>query len=245
MAISVSTNAKIYLGQYDLSGHTNQATLSYGREVHDITVFGDTTRKRLGGLYSATFNASGFWEAGGATTGYTDEAGNSYLGVAGVPLTVGPDGGSAGSVAHIINSITGDYTPLNAPHGQPMPFTISGQGGGVHWGKGNFLGNATATGTGNGSAVQVGAVGASQKLYASLHILAVSGGPSITVKVQSDDNSNFTSATDRITFTAQTAVGYEIKNVAGAITDDYWRYSISAFSGTSVSFVLAVGIGPA
>jgi len=60
--------------------------------------------------------------------------------------------------------------------------------------------------------------------------------------LQSDDNSDFTSATDRATFTALTAIGSEIKSVAGAVTDQYWRLNYT-ISGTNPSFSIHATIG--
>ena len=59
--------------------------------------------------------------------------------------------------------------------------------------------------------------------------------------MQSDDNSGFTSATNRITFTQATGVTSELLSVAGAITDDYWRLSYTIVGG-SFTFAVALGI---
>ena len=101
------------------------------------------------------------------------------------------------------------------------------------------------TATGNGTAVQVGAVASGRQMYAALHVLSVSGTatPTLTVKVQSD-TVGFGSATDQITFTAATAVGGQISRVAGPITDDYWRASWT-ISGTNPSFLFVVVVGTA
>ena len=82
-------------------------------------------------------------------------------------------------------------------------------------------------------------------MYAGLHITAASGTtPTLVVKVQSDDNAGFTSATDRITFTSANSIGGQWSSVAGAVTDDYWRVTWTV-GGTSPSFtfVVALGIG--
>jgi hypothetical protein len=64
------------------------------------------------------------------------------------------------------------------------------------------------------------------------------------VLVQSDDNASFTSATTRISFTAETdaTAHYQWGSVAGAITDDYWRITYTV-SGTGPSFNFAVAAG--
>jgi hypothetical protein len=98
--------------------------------------------------------------------------------------------------------------------------------------------------TGNGTAVQhVAVTTAAQYLYASLHVLSVSGTatPTLTVKVQSD-TVGFPSPTDRITFTAATAQSSQISRVAGINTDDYYRISYT-ISGTNPSFLALVAVG--
>ena len=66
--------------------------------------------------------------------------------------------------------------------------------------------------------------------------------PTVTFKLQSDDNASFTSPTDRITFTDITAIGSDFQSVAGAITDDYWRLNYT-ISGTNPSFGIHATIG--
>ena len=117
--------------------------------------------------------------------------------------------------------------------------------GGVVRGRLIHPGSASRTSSATGTGRQLGAVVAGKSLYAALHVLSVAGTstPTLTVKVQSDDNPSFTSATDRITFTGATVANtYQWSSVAGAITDDYWRVSYT-ISGTNPSFSFAVTAG--
>ena len=100
------------------------------------------------------------------------------------------------------------------------------------------------TATGNSGGVNLGAVGADEKCYVAIHTYAVSGTstPTVTFKLQSDDNASFTSPTDRITFTDITAIGADFQSVAGAITDTYWRLNYT-ISGTNPSFSIHATIG--
>ncbi len=103
--------------------------------------------------------------------------------------------------------------------------------------------NVSRTSSSSGTGRQIGAVSSTQTLYAALHVISASGtSPTLDVKVQSDDNSGFTSATDRITFTQATDVTSEWGSVGGAITDDYWRITYTV-GGTSPSFAFAVTAG--
>ena len=92
--------------------------------------------------------------------------------------------------------------------------------------------------------MQLGAVGATEKCYVGIHCYGVSGTstPTVTFKLQSDDNSSFTSPTDRITFSNITAIGADYQSAAGAITDTYYRLNYT-ISGTSPSFSIHATIG--
>ena len=100
------------------------------------------------------------------------------------------------------------------------------------------------TTTGNSTGVQLGAVGSTEKIYVAIHCYAVSGTstPTVTFKLQSDDNASFTSPTDVITFSDITAIGADYQSAAGAITDDYFRLNYT-ISGTSPSFSIHATIG--
>jgi hypothetical protein len=101
----------------------------------------------------------------------------------------------------------------------------------------------TTSGTGTG--LQLGAVAAGKRLYAAVHVLSVAGTgtPSITLRVESDDNSGFTSASTALTFAAATAPGGQIIRSDGtAITDSYYRIGWTV-TGGSPSFLFAAALG--
>jgi hypothetical protein len=105
--------------------------------------------------------------------------------------------------------------------------------------------NGTArTTTGTGTGIQLGAVTAAQRMYCNLHVLSISGTgtPTITVKLQSSVDNTFASPTDRIVFTAATALGGQASSALGAITDQWWRAQWT-ISGTNPSFLFAVSAG--
>jgi hypothetical protein len=82
-----------------------------------------------------------------------------------------------------------------------------------------------------GTGYQLGAVAATQYLYGALHIFTA--GTTITVVLESDDNAGFSSATTRATLGPLTTTGGTwATRVAGAITDDYYRFRVTAITGT-------------
>ena len=99
--------------------------------------------------------------------------------------------------------------------------------------------NAQPSATGNGTSRQLGAVSAAQTVYLGLHFIAASA--SITVTLDSDDNSGMTSATTQITAVAQSAPGTQFLSSAGAVADDWWRVDFVTAGGT-FDIIAVVGI---
>lgn len=239
----VLSDCRIYLAGADLTGWANKTETSAEVEDLDTTTFASGgAKERTGGLYDTSASVDFFWEAGDA--GKPDDMFWANLGVATVPYTTVPTSGAAGSLAYLSRVLECSYKP-SGEVGKLLKGTADLRG---NWPlvRGTILhpqGTArTATGTGTGQ--QIGALSATQALYVTLHVMSVSGtsSPTLTVKIQSDDNSGFTSATDRGTFTAATAVGGQTMKIDGAVTDDYWRAAWT-ISGTNPSFLFAVAAG--
>lgn len=179
------------------------------------------------------------------TAGSVDDALFDVLGQADVPHSICTPSAD-GSLAYLFRGIPLTYTPIEGAPGELAMARLSGNSstGGVVRGLMLHPGSASRSSSSTGTGRQLGAVTSDKRLYAALHVLSVAGSstPTLTVKVQSDDNAGFTSATDRITFTGATAVGSQWSSVAGAITDDYWRVSYT-LSGSSPVFAFAVTAG--
>lgn len=240
MANQVLKNARLWIGGYNLSGDANSLALAFSAEQQDDTALEDLARSRLAALVNTALQCEGFWDVG---AGEPDDLFGENMALTDIPVSICPIAGAAeGDRAFTFLAGIAEFQ-RRLPIGELLRFSAGAEGRGVPCVRGEVLHNATRTASGNGGARQLGALSATQRLYAALHVLAVSGGtPSLTVKVQSDDNSGFTSATDRITFAAKTAVGYEWASVAGAIADDYWRANFT-ISGSTPSFLFALVAG--
>jgi hypothetical protein len=240
-------NVRIFSGGADLTGQSNKIEIAAEIEEKDVTNFasvdanGEVWKEVTGGIASAKVSAAGQWEAG--DTSKVDDDVWAALGGIGA-LTTFPVDANVGSVAWIVNAMRGNYQLLGAV-GDVAPWSLSASSS---WPAARGVSlhppGTARTATGNGTGVQQGAITAGRYGYASLHVLSVAGTstPTITVKIQSDDNSGFTTATDQITFTAATVIGGQIARVAGPITDDYWR-AVWTISGSSPSFLFVVGFG--
>jgi hypothetical protein len=245
MAVPVLNNVKVFFGQFDISGDLNQARLDYDAEAKDKTTFGATTngtRIHQGGVKVAAFSMGGLMQEDTAAIGKVifDKVGEND-----VVLTAIPEGNTAGNVAYFLKALTAKFTPMSGKHGDLYAFNANAMASGHQSLVRGRLEHAKAarTATGTTSGYQLGAVSATQRLYAALHVFTVSGTtPTLDVAIQSDDNSGFTSATSRMSLTQVTAAAAELKSVAGAFTDDYWRASFT-IGGTNPSFTFALAFG--
>jgi len=243
MAAQNWTELAVYVGGYNVACRAKgfdapQPTIS---EL-DVTALCDTWEKRIGGIKSASWSAEVMQDF--AANEVDQLVGLSQLATS-VPLSLAPAGTTEGDVAYTFEATQFQYSPLDAQAGELAMANIAGMGTGTPVVRGTLM-NAPATpvtSTGTTTGVQVGAVTSGQRMYAALHVLSASGtSPTLDMVVQSDDNSGFSSATSRITFTQATGIGSEWSSVAGAVTDDYWRLSYTV-GGTTPSFTFAVVIG--
>lgn len=249
MTKQILKNCRIFAGGVDLTSNANQVELKVAAEAKKTTSFGSGGwEESLIGLYEADISAGGQWEAGDMTKvddALFDQLGDGVL----APWSILPgDTAVAGDLAYVSNELLSSYTLLDAV-GEVAPWKADAKGTGAVV-RGALLhppGTARTT-TGSGTAIQVGALSATQALYVGFHVLSVSGGtPSMTVKIQSDNAVGFPSSADQATFSAANTSGtFQVAKINGAVTDDWWRAQWT-ISGTTPSFlfVIAAGIGPA
>lgn len=231
MAHSVLTNAKIWVAEYDLSADMNALSCEYVAAAVEDSNFGDASEINLGGNRSTAFEASGRYEAANS-----DLASFTYLGADDTPISFARIG-TEGQPAYFFNGLVTGYVPSGS-QGEMFAFDLSAAGDGELV-RGTIMENDTITAAGDGTGRQLGAVADTEALYAVLHVPTYSSG-TWTVTVESDDNSGFTSATTRVTFSNVTGITSEYATpVSGAIADDYWRVSYSG----SGSFAPVVIIG--
>lgn len=244
MAVLVLTDTRLFLAGYDLSGRTNQVALEASAEEKDATTFGSGGwRERKGGLRSVQLAANGLLSI---ATGDVEETLFAAVEVATTALTVAPTAAD-GEIAYFFQATEAQYSH-QATVGELVSWETTAMGrSGSGLVRGQILhpGATARTASGNGTGRQLGDVAGAEKLYAALHVLSVAGTvtPTLTVKVQSDDNSGFSSPTDRVTFTAATAIGAQwAVPVPATITDTWWRVTWT-ISGTNPSFLFAAAVG--
>lgn len=238
------TDAVIWIGQYDVSGDHNMVRLPESVEPLKATTFGSgvTTHKNIAGLKTAGCEGSGVLSYGADSI---EDVLRSKFAVAEVPNSFMAEGGQAGELAWFFKSLLTEYTPVGGDVGALHAFTFKAAASKSPLVRGQVMAAKTArtSSSNSGTPVQVGAVTAAQRVYAALHVFAVSGtNPTLDVTVKSDDGVGFASPTTRITFAQLAAAGAEFKSAAGAITDDFWRIDWT-IGGTDPSFTFAVVLG--
>ena len=242
MAVQFWKDMSILVGDQELAGTGKSVNLATNVAELDATPLNSTGwRTLVGGLKSGSVDIelmSDFAADG------PDAAAWSNLGDASIPHSVVTNSAD-GSVAYTFNGIALTHSTLEGSVGDLSMSRISGASASSPVIRGQLIhpGSAVRTASGSGTGQQHGDVIAGKSLHAALHVIGASGTtPTLDVKVQSDDNSGFSSPTDRITFTQATGTTAQFASVAGAITDDYWRVAFT-IGGTTPSFSFAVVIG--
>ena len=243
MAISYMNDAKIIFGSYNYSGDMNEVKVTLGADMLEKTVFGNTEHQFTRGMTNFEAEANGFIQFDDASTpkAVDYQLATEMLAANSVarPFTIAY--GAEGSTAYLGRGFAGDYSPSLTPTGLG---TFSFKIGASHQiTRGALLVEpSTRSGaSGNGGIVQLGALSATQKMIACLHVLQFNG-TTLSVTLNSNDTNNTTTPTSRIAFTAATGVGSEFKETAvGAITDTYWYVSWT-FTGTNFKAAVSAGI---
>lgn len=232
MASFVMTDTEVWADDFNLTSVANSVDASLETEEVDVTTFAaGGHRQFLGGLSQSQVQVMTF-------TDFTVDA-KALDGESNVVLSVVPEGNTQGNRSLTLTGLTTSVTEGGAV-GEARKTDLTFRGDSA---TGPLFGTllqprATRTTTGSTTALQLGAVAAGKKVYLACHVLAVSGtNPTLTVKLQSGTTSGG-ATTDRITLTQFTGTGVELKSLAGAVTDTWWRIN-ATLGGTNPSFTLA------
>lgn len=244
----VLLDVRVFAGAADLSGQSSKLELDDTIEDKDVSNFASGGAKEvLGGMETVSIAGEGQWEAG--DPGRIDDevwASRRVLGAWTMGATSVSDT-AAGGVAYLAKALRTQFTILGAI-GDVAPWSANATG---TWPlvRGVFAhpSGVARTASGTGTALNLGAVGAGQRLYASLHVLSVAGSaPTIDVIVASDSVEAFTGTPEtRLSFAQASApTGEILRTAAGAHADAWYRaeWTISAAGGESFLFVTAIGI---
>lgn len=211
--------------------------LDYSVEMLDVTTFNDAAKRRISGLFDVAASLQGLYQAG-TNPDLVDKILWDKLALQDEIMTICPTTGAAGEVAYFTKVIEATYKPGGSV-GEVFPFSVEAQGT-ERLIRGIVAETGVKTVTGNGTGRNLGTVTATQKLYAAMHVVAASGTtPTLDVTIESDDANTFLTPVTRITFAQATAIGAQWKEVAGAITDIWYRPVIT-IGGTAPSFTVII-----
>lgn len=242
MAPQALVNAFVYCDDHDFTGDSNQSMLQCDGVPLEGTNFRSAGWREYPklGLKTTQYDVQGFWQSAAADS--VDSDSFPDLAVVNRVFTVA-DVETAGQPAYLFQAGKSKYQ-LFGQLGALAPFSLHSAGtdpfGVVRGLLGAARQSVSATGA-LGSGLNLGAVSATQFVYASFHVFPVVG-TTITVVVESAAASNFAGATTRATIGPLTTVGgVWLPRVAGAISDTWWRFRVTAITGTfTVAGAIAV-----
>lgn len=243
MAAYANIDISYLVGSLEVACNAKSVTANAECTALDTTPLCTSTgwRSFIGGLKSATFQAE--LMADMVTLGL-DETLQGYFATADVPQSLSI-GSADGSVTYFGRTLATSYTPIEGTVGElaMSKITAKTSTGPLVRGVRLFPPSTPVTATVNGTGRQLGALSATQTLYAAMHVLSRTGTLSMTLSIQSDDNAGFTTPTNRITsFTAATGRTYQWGSVAGAVTDDYWRAVLTCTGSGTMTLGVSAGI---
>jgi len=244
MAVFSYTDAFLHCAGYDFTVDTNTIQATMDAATLDATTFNSGGwQETAGGLITSTLNYSGFWQAASSGDQAPDNQAFPMLQTSQV-YTFGPVE-AENERCFMVQGMKSQYA-LGGAVGELMPFSLAANGtdgdGVVRGRLAKSKGTVSATGA-LGTGLNIGAAGSSAfSYYAAFHIFTA--GTTITVQVQSDDNSGFTSPTTIATLgPLTTSGGTWMTPIPGPITDDWFRFNVSAITGT-FTVAGAIGRGP-
>jgi len=246
MAVQTVTAAQIIVDTFDISGFVGNITDTPGSfTVQEVPNFGARGfMQRRVALRSGMFGIEGY--ADHDATGVSALLPSSVLGSSLVTSVCIPTTGydvAVGDHAMFASGLVTAYSSAGAAVGEAAPIKLGMDTSGAFI-AGGYCGAPLASRTTSGftgAGVNVVGPSATQRMYAVLQVTAAAG-TDLAVKVQSDDNSGFTSATDRITFSTVSAIGTQVTSVAGSLaTETYWRV-VATVASSTFSFAVYIGV---
>lgn len=219
-------NVSLYVGSLAIYPFINKASLKISAAALDATTFQTTHQVRLGGLKQIEYQEDGFWDS------VPDLATFSIVGTANQAVTVSPEGLEL-KTAYLFQAGAFTYEQFGQV-GDVVPCSISMMGtNGVGVVRGQMAAvNRTVSATGQlGSVVTITGPTATQYLYATFHVQTAA--TTITVLLESAPTFGFAAPVTRATIGPLTTTGGTfMTRVAGPITDGFYRFNVSAITGT-------------
>lgn len=231
MARAHAKGCDIFVDELDFSGISNSVDIETDVPLAEVTAFGDSWATFLEGKPGANVTVNACYD-GDQDSMIFGDLGSGTENI----LAISPIAMADGGYIWIAEAICSTDNPVSDVGG---PVTLNSSWRTTpHFGWGYILErdtNVTTTTTSSGWAI--GAVSATQKVVATLHVLSAAGG-TLDVTIQSD-TVGFGSPSTQITFSqVTTSAGSQVQTASGAITDTYWRSVCTTGGGAPVYNVL-------
>jgi hypothetical protein len=252
MTVTAVYPAKLAVGSLYLAS-ANEIDLGTDVDAVDVTTFGTVPFKAYTqGLVTVVITANGFHDY---STLQPDSSSERTRGLVGSiqPVSLSPLGAIDGSVAQLTVGLIQTTARISGKIGDAPGLGLVMQPRGVPLLEGFVTDSGTVdrTATYTGAIAQLGALSATQKVYANVHVLDTTGSggtPSITARIESDNGVGFGTPATVVTGSALTpTVGTGASqhlSAAGPITDDYFRLQFT-ISGTTphLKIFATIGVG--
>ena len=241
MAITAQVNPRLQIGTFNLTTAANMINVGAMAEMKDITTWNYLPfRNFTPGLKVIQIDIGGFNDYT-TVTGW-DEYARSILGVPQQVVTLAELGDTVGSIATITRGIVDNLPTFVAAVGEvpKIKVKVSGTGNVLAEGQVTQSTTSTITVTGNTTPVNVGAVSATQTIYAAIHAVTVTGTtPSATFQLASSTTSGGAYTARGSAGSALTAASSQWLSATGPFTDTWWRLNVTVSGTTPVFTVLA------
>jgi len=238
----VLTDAVIWYGGYDLSGASNEITMNAARQENADSRFSDTIEAVYPGPLTVAVEAKGLWDSTLDGPQFTQLTAPSTS----WPLVIAPTGADDSEVAWSLRAYSFNYSAFETAWGDVLPYRLSAKSqSGGYLGRGRvMLPKAAYTATADGTKYQLGAVSATQKLIATLHVFSAVTG-TWDFDIESDADAGAGGETTRGSFTQVAAASgptQQVIEVAGPVTDTYWLVEMTETAAGSITAAMTFAI---
>lgn len=239
MAFVASSQTRLITGVFPLSAYTTTVSPATARAMIRRTSLADTAEVYMPGIRSATLTVDTMVDADTTAGAYWSTVTGFYAGSTAIPVTIAPNGISAGSEAWLASALpTTMSLGSTVTDGVNAALTFTPTGA-VGYGQ-NLLSHDAVGATANGAAVDGGAA-TSNGGIAHLHVTAASGTtPTLDVTIEHSVNGSSSWST-LATFTQVTTstASERVVVAAGTSVRRYLR-AVVTIAGTSPSYTVAV-----
>lgn len=229
----VLKDSQIWYGGYDLTSTASEVSIESSVATVAVTTFGDGGNvANIAGIADSSASVMTFIDPAISEPAITGGLGTVDL----LTVSAFPTNGVlvAGDQCYAMRGfLKSDKQPIKVGDAARIDASLVGaQSEGIL--RGSILVPSSAiSATGNGAVVNLGAQSATQLAYLGIHVFAITGDRTVTIKLQSAAAVGFSSPTDRITTGVLSAAGSTFATSSTATTNAYWRatYTIGGTTG--------------